>query len=81
MTRQEKIKALQAIQSGRGTIESLMGTVWEFWEASDMEPDIFTNEKTGQRLTASQLEERKQARPYLNYFLTQLTHPDDEPIR
>jgi len=80
MTRTDKIKALQAIQDGRGNIAPLMGTVWEYWEASDKKPDIFTNEVTGQSLTASQLNERKRARPYLNFFVAHLPHPDNDPI-
>ncbi len=78
MTRSDKIKALQAIQDGRGTIAPLMGTVWEFWTAK--KPDIFINELTGQSLTTTQLNERKHARPYLIFFVTQLSHPDNDPI-
>jgi hypothetical protein len=74
MKRTEKIKVLQAIQSGRGNIASLMGNVWEIWTGTNKEPGIFTNEVTGQKLTASQLWERKQARPYLNTFETILTY-------
>jgi hypothetical protein len=74
MKRSEKIQALAAIQSGRGTIASLMGQVWEFWTGSNREPGIFTNEITLEKLTASQLKERKQARAYLNIFETIMTY-------
>jgi hypothetical protein len=67
--------ALAAIQSGRGTIESLMGFVVELWAGTNKEPDIFTNEETGQRLTASQLQARQQARPYLTIFQELKTYP------
>jgi hypothetical protein len=80
MTRAEKIQALAAIQSGRGNIASLMDTVWEYWEASDKKPDLYVNEVTGQSLTASQLEVRGQARPYLKFFITQLSDPVNDPI-
>jgi len=80
MTRAQKIQVLQAIQSGRGNIASLMGTVWEFWTARDKEPDIFVNEVTGQSLTESQLNERGHARPYLKFFITQKSDPRNDPI-
>ena len=74
MTRTEKIKALQAMKDGRGTIASLLGFVVELWTGTNKEPGILVNEATGQRLTAPQLMERKHARPYLTIFETIKTY-------
>lgn len=76
MTRQQKIKALQAIRIGKSDAVGLLGYRWEFWQGCSTKPGIFENEATKEHLTASQLAKREQRNPRLKIWQTVKTYHD-----
>lgn len=81
-SRMDKIKFLQNIKEGKATIQELMPVKVEFWTECDSEPNVFINEDTGERMTAAELDTRKQsAGSKIILFIEQRTNSKDEPIK
>ncbi len=71
-SRIDKIKFLQKIKEGKATIQELMPLQVEIWEQYIDEPDIYIDEKTGNEITAAEMEAKEKTKGNNIIFITVL---------
>ena len=69
-SRTEKINFLQKLKQGKATINELLPQKIELWKQYTNEPGIYINEKTGEKITAAQMEVKQKNKGSNVLFIT-----------
>ncbi len=71
-SRTDKIKFLQNIKEGKTTIQELMPVKVGIWKQYIDEPDIYIDEKTGEEITAAEMDVKEKTKAGNILFVTKL---------
>jgi hypothetical protein len=75
--RQDKIRLLNALKSGKRTVRELKPLTVELWCQHSYDPGVFTNEATGEVITAAQMQEKQRTQGEAVLFITILNYTQD----
>jgi hypothetical protein len=76
-----KINFLQRLRQGKASIYEIMPHKIELWKQYNDEPDKYINEKTGQVITKTEMEEKEKHKGYNILFVTILHRNSHEQER